>query len=100
MDKDKLAEIRDRVEAARPKYKNITAIIGSGHNLCTAVAAECQETGNMDFIADIFPDYVKDSLGNNGHQFCDIGFDVHLARMKFLENVFDDIDYLLGLLDT
>jgi hypothetical protein len=100
MNDERLKQIKERLEAARPKYGFITAMLGSGDHLCTAIVAEDSQTGNKDFIADLFPDYVMNNLGDGNSEYLDIRFEGHHARMKFFKSVFDDMDYLLDLLDT
>jgi len=99
MDEQKLQEIKKRLYDARPRYKIISASMGSGSHLCTAIVAEDETTGHKDFIVDIFPDYVVDNIGEVYPQYLDIGFDGHHARMKFFQSVFDDMDYLLSCLE-
>lgn len=95
----RIEEIKKRLDAARPKFDFMTAVLGSGDNLCTAVAAESEEDGSMDFIADVYPRYVSSNHGSGSGKWLDIGIDTHLARIDFLKNIFTDVDYLLALLE-
>lgn len=90
-----LSEIKERLEAARPAYEFIDAIMGSGQMVCTAVAAEDGQTGHKDFIADVCPDYVINNLGDEWPKYKDIGFDGQHARIAFLKHVWADMDHLL-----
>lgn len=98
--KQRLIEIKKRLDAAKPVVENVHvhSVLGSGSGLCTAIVAEDIETGAVDFIADIFPEYVKTGL-NNG-DFIWISATQHIDRLKFFENVFDDIGFLLELLNV
>lgn len=81
------------------RLQEIRAILGSGDNLCTAVVAENPDNGYLDFIADIFPVYVRNNLGEGEGKYHDIGVSGHLARLHFLKHVFADMEYLLSLVE-
>lgn len=95
---DKLEEIKQRLDAARPKYDYLHAAMGSGNHLCTSIVSENKEDGKLDFVCDIWPDYVAENMGD-GNRYLDIGFDGHHARMRFYKNVFADMDYLIAELE-
>lgn len=99
--RERIKKIRERLNNAKPaeRFSDIHAIIGSGNHLCTAVVAEDEDCGELDFIADIYPEYVQEDEGNPKTYF-QISAETHIARLKFLENVFSDMDYLLSLLEA
>lgn len=83
LNKERLEEIRARVNAATPGPWE--ACLGSGIAECTAIMHQDGETGENFFVADCMPDYALDWASED-----------HLANLEFIAHARQDIPDLLA----
>lgn len=90
--KAEIEVIRERVEAATPGP--LGARIGSGNNVCTALASENESTFD-EFVCDVLPDYALESaqVGRRAYP------PRWEANRNLIEHAYSDIPRLLAIIE-
>lgn len=89
-----LDAIRARLAAITPG--EWISVLGSGNNLCTAIASDIPGELRSTFICDCLPDYVLPSVDEQGDFLLPPD---HVPNLKFIEHAPADMAELLRMID-